>query len=82
MLKACACAGEQGSRGAGEQGSRGEFNVPCSFPSAPLPLCPSAFQTCEKCGVSLARRRYRLSISLLDIFYSSYKPKSNFVLTN
>ncbi|MEH1789266.1 MAG: hypothetical protein V7L23_27735 [Nostoc sp.] len=36
MLKACACAGEQGSRGAGEQGSRGEFNVPCSFPSAPL----------------------------------------------
>ncbi|MEH1787047.1 MAG: hypothetical protein V7L23_16075 [Nostoc sp.] len=23
MLKACACAGEQGSRGAGEQGSRG-----------------------------------------------------------
>ncbi|MEH1786223.1 MAG: hypothetical protein V7L23_11730 [Nostoc sp.] len=42
MLKACACAGEQGSRGAGEQGSRGEFNVPCSFPSAPLPLCPSA----------------------------------------
>ncbi|MEH1788671.1 MAG: hypothetical protein V7L23_24565, partial [Nostoc sp.] len=45
-------AGEQGSRGAGEQGSRGEFNVPCSFPSAPLPLCPSAFQTCEKCGFS------------------------------
>ncbi|MEH1784644.1 MAG: hypothetical protein V7L23_03315 [Nostoc sp.] len=42
MLKACACAGEQGSRGAGEQGSRGEFNVPCSFPSAPLPLYPSA----------------------------------------
>ncbi|MEH1790454.1 MAG: hypothetical protein V7L23_34050 [Nostoc sp.] len=49
MLKACACAGEQGSRGAGEQGSRGaeeqgsrgEFNVPCSFPSAPLPLCIS-----------------------------------------
>ncbi|MEH1785617.1 MAG: hypothetical protein V7L23_08500 [Nostoc sp.] len=69
MLKACACAGEQGSRGAGEQGSkgageqgsRGEFNVPCSFPSAPLPLCPSAplplcpsaFQTCEKCGKSV-----------------------------
>ncbi|MEH1785919.1 MAG: hypothetical protein V7L23_10140 [Nostoc sp.] len=52
MLKACACAGEQGSRGAGEQGSRGEFNVPCSFPSAPLPLCPSAFQTCEKCGLN------------------------------
>ncbi|MEH1785418.1 MAG: hypothetical protein V7L23_07460 [Nostoc sp.] len=50
MLKACACAGEQGSRGAGEQGSRGEFNVPSSIPSAPLPLCPSAFQTCEKCG--------------------------------
>ncbi|OYE03290.1 hypothetical protein CDG79_19225 [Nostoc sp. 'Peltigera membranacea cyanobiont' 232] len=36
MLKACACAGEQGSRGAGEQGSRGEFNVPSSIPSAPL----------------------------------------------
>ncbi|MEH1785566.1 MAG: hypothetical protein V7L23_08240 [Nostoc sp.] len=45
MLKACACAGEQGSRGAGEQGSRGagesSINVPCSFPSAPLPLCIS-----------------------------------------
>ncbi|BBD70673.1 hypothetical protein NIES4072_70400 [Nostoc commune NIES-4072] len=42
------------SRGAGEQGSRGEFNVPCSFPSAPLPLCPSAHpspQACEKCGI-------------------------------
>ncbi|MEH1785085.1 MAG: hypothetical protein V7L23_05685 [Nostoc sp.] len=46
----CRGAGEQGSRGAeeqrsrgaGEQRSRGEFNVPCSFPSAPLPLCPSA----------------------------------------
>ncbi|WP_152592688.1 plasmid replication protein, CyRepA1 family [Nostoc sphaeroides] len=32
----------QGSRGAGEQGSRGEFNVPCSFPSAPQPLRTSA----------------------------------------
>ncbi|MEH1789122.1 MAG: hypothetical protein V7L23_26970 [Nostoc sp.] len=42
MLKACACAGEQGSRGAGEQG-----RVQCALffplcPSAPLPLCPSA----------------------------------------
>ncbi|MEH1785474.1 MAG: hypothetical protein V7L23_07755 [Nostoc sp.] len=50
MLKACACAGEQGSRGAGEQGSRGareQGRVQCALffplcPSAPLPLCPSA----------------------------------------
>ncbi|MEH1787694.1 MAG: hypothetical protein V7L23_19475 [Nostoc sp.] len=57
MLKACACAGEQGSRGAeeqrsrgaGEQGSRGareQGRVQCALffplcPSAPLPLCIS-----------------------------------------
>ncbi|MEH1789019.1 MAG: hypothetical protein V7L23_26415 [Nostoc sp.] len=35
------CAGEQGSRGAGER-----FVQVLS----PLPLCPSAFQACEKCG--------------------------------
>ncbi|MEH1784044.1 MAG: hypothetical protein V7L23_00155 [Nostoc sp.] len=60
MLKACACAGEQGSRGAGEQGSRGareQGRVQCALffplcPSAPLALCPSAFQTCEKCGLN------------------------------
>jgi len=40
------------SRGAGEQGSRGEICT-SSFPSAPLPLCPSAFQACEKCGIGL-----------------------------
>jgi len=34
-LKACACALEQGSRGAGEQGSRGEFKYQVLFP---LPL--------------------------------------------
>ncbi|MEH1887810.1 hypothetical protein [Nostoc sp.] len=41
-LKARACAGEQGSRGAGEQGSRGENKNTKFFPlcpSAPLPLC-------------------------------------------
>ncbi|MEH1792998.1 nSTAND1 domain-containing NTPase, partial [Nostoc sp.] len=44
----------QGSRGAGEQG---RVQIPSSFPSAPLPLCPSApllYQTpeaCEKCGI-------------------------------
>jgi len=41
-------AGEQGSRGAGEQGSKGEllykFFLLC--PSAPLPLCPSAYAPC------------------------------------
>jgi hypothetical protein len=36
---------------AGEQGSRGEICT-SSFPSAPLPLCPSAFQACEKCGLN------------------------------
>ncbi|MEH1883061.1 hypothetical protein [Nostoc sp.] len=47
-LKARACAGEQGSRGAGESSM-------CLVLS-PLPLCPSApllYQTpeaCEKCG--------------------------------
>ncbi|MBC6432674.1 hypothetical protein FM036_18710 [Nostoc sp. HG1] len=52
MLKACACAGEQRSRGAGEQGSRGAEESYCtsSFPSAPLPLCPFP-QACEKCGL-------------------------------
>ncbi|MEH1790018.1 MAG: hypothetical protein V7L23_31740 [Nostoc sp.] len=45
MLKACACAGEQGSRGAGESSM---CLVLC-----PPPLCPSAFQTCEKCGIHL-----------------------------
>ncbi|MEH1793596.1 hypothetical protein [Nostoc sp.] len=38
-LKARACAGEQGSRGAGES-SNTKFFPLC--PSAPLPLCPSA----------------------------------------
>ncbi|WP_223278248.1 hypothetical protein, partial [Nostoc sp. 'Peltigera membranacea cyanobiont' 232] len=53
-LKARACAGEQGSRGAGER-----TKIPSSFPSAPLPLCPSApllYQTpeaCEKCGYGI-----------------------------
>ncbi|MEH1881854.1 hypothetical protein, partial [Nostoc sp.] len=54
-LKARACAGEQGSRGAGES-SNTKF-----FP--PLPLCPSApllYQTpeaCEKCGLERVRER-------------------------
>ncbi|MEH1785911.1 MAG: hypothetical protein V7L23_10095 [Nostoc sp.] len=57
MLKACACAGEQGSRGAGEQGSRGareQGRVQCALF---FPLCPSAFQTCEKCGINATSKR-------------------------
>ncbi|MEH2032627.1 MAG: hypothetical protein V7K67_23790 [Nostoc sp.] len=52
MLKACACAGEQGSRGAEESSMCQVQSPPPLCPSAPLPLCPSAFQTCEKCGTS------------------------------
>ncbi|MEH1820344.1 MAG: hypothetical protein V7L31_14885 [Nostoc sp.] len=53
----------QRCKGAGEQGSRGEFNVPCSFPSAPLPLCSSA-QGFERCGEKSGSRPlpYRLPI--------------------
>ncbi|MEH1790745.1 MAG: hypothetical protein V7L23_35570 [Nostoc sp.] len=58
MLKACACAGEQGSRGAGEQrsrgageqrsrgageqGSKGAGESSMCLVLSPLPLCPSA----------------------------------------
>ncbi|MEH1790747.1 MAG: hypothetical protein V7L23_35580 [Nostoc sp.] len=60
-------AGEQRSRGAGEQGSRGareQGRVQCALffplcPSAPLPLCPSAFQACEKCGLRVPNPQFK-----------------------
>ncbi|MEH1785254.1 MAG: hypothetical protein V7L23_06580, partial [Nostoc sp.] len=52
-------------RGAGEQGSRGEFNVPCSFPSAPL-----HFKLVRNAGQSLfdileREARYRMKFCIL-----------------
>ena len=60
-LKACACAGVQGSRGAEER----LIQV-----LSPLPLCPSApllHQTpeaCEKCGYTFTKLRFYLAIQL------------------
>ncbi|MEH1789041.1 MAG: hypothetical protein V7L23_26535 [Nostoc sp.] len=42
MLKACACAGEQGSKGAGESSMCLVLSPLPLCPSAPLPLRPSA----------------------------------------
>ncbi|MEH1789932.1 MAG: hypothetical protein V7L23_31305 [Nostoc sp.] len=61
MLKACACAGEQGSRGAGEQGSRGareQGRVQCALF---FPLCPSAplhFKLVRNAGLRSRGSRY------------------------
>ncbi|MEH1787974.1 MAG: hypothetical protein V7L23_20925 [Nostoc sp.] len=67
MLKACACAGEQGSRGAGEQGSRGageQGRVQCAKFN---PLCPSAplhFKLVRNAGIAGFTRHTRSPFDL------------------
>ncbi|WP_448265931.1 PAS domain S-box protein [Nostoc sp. DSM 114159] len=64
-------AGEQGSRGAGEQGSRGagehrRRSSSKSFPSAPLPLCPSASYAQSPIPVEKEQLLYEIQFAIKD----------------